>query len=71
MLNHFLNILEKAGKLDFPAMLDEVEQLQLLQDVLLIYFIYEHFLFLFMYCIAERHGAPDIEFFMDIRGQKC
>jgi len=48
MTNFFSNILKQASKLDFPAMLDEVEQLQLLQDALLVYFIYKHFIFLFM-----------------------
>ena len=44
MTNFFSNILKQASKLDFPAMLDEVEQLQLLEDALLVYFIYEHFI---------------------------
>lgn len=30
--NFFSNILKQASKLDFPTMLDEVEQLQLFQD---------------------------------------
>ena len=71
MTNFFSNILKQASKLDFPAMLDEVEQLQLLQDALLVYFIYKHLIFLFMYRITTRQGALDIEFFPRTKCYMC